>query len=363
MGAILVGVGLWLAGWPPERSVLGWAVGTLLGGALQLAVQLPSLRALGYRFRPHLGRADLGDPGLRRVFGLMGAAVVGLSATQVNIVVNTFFASREVGANTWLQYAFRLMQLPLGVFGVAVATVAGAGVAQRAAARDMGAVKETLGSALRLVAFLTVPSAVGLMVLGRPIVSLIYEHGRFGPADTEATAQALLWYAVGLYAYSGVKVLAPAFYALGSARVPVLGSWASMLANVVLNALLFPVLGYRGVALGTSLAAVVNFAVLLAAWRSAHGWLAGSGVLRQLRHVLLATGAMALIAWAAHRGLAAFLGGGGSLGQRALLAFGPIAAGVVSYLGVARALGIRELGDLRAVLRRPPPPAAEPQAR
>ncbi len=140
---------LWLAGWPPERAVVGWAAGTVVGGTLQLALQLPSLRALGYRFRPRR-RADLADPGLRRVFGLMGAAVVGLSATQVNIVVNTVFASHEVGANTWLQCAFRLMQLPLGVFGVAVATVAGVGVAQRAAARDLPGVKETLGSALRL---------------------------------------------------------------------------------------------------------------------------------------------------------------------------------------------------------------------
>lgn len=352
VGAILVGACLWLAGWPPERAVLGWAVGTLLGGTLQLGMQLPSLRAAGYRFRLHLGRADLAHPGVRRVFALLGAAVVGLSATQVNIVVNTFFASREIGANTWLQYAFRLMQLPLGVFGVAVATVAGAGVAQRVAARDMRAAKETLGSALRMVAFLNVPSAVGLIVLGRPIVALVYQHGRFGPADTEATAQALAWYAVGLYAYSGVKVLAPAFYALGSARAPVLGSWASMLANVLLNALLFPVLGHRGVALGTSLAAAVNFAVLLGAWRAAQGGMAGSGVLRQLGRVLLATGVMALVAWASHRGLAAVLPPGPGLGRRALLAFGPIAVAGLAYLGAARALGIAELGELAAVLRR-----------
>jgi putative peptidoglycan lipid II flippase len=278
--------------------------------------------------------------------------VVGLSATQVNIVMNTFFASRQVGANTWLQYAFRLMQLPLGVFGVAVATVAGAGVAQRAASGDLPAVKETLGSALRLVAFLNIPSAVGLMVLGRPIVALIYQHGRFGPADTEATAQALLWYALGLYAYSGVKVMAPAFYALGSARLPVLASWGSMLANVLASALLFPVLGHRGVALGTSLAAVVNFGILLGAWRSAHGGMAGSGLLRQLRLVLAATGVMALVAWASHRGFAALLAPRQDLGHRALLALGAIAAAGLAYLGATRALGIAELAELRALWSR-----------
>jgi putative peptidoglycan lipid II flippase len=350
VGAIACGLGIWLAGWPPERAVAGWAVGTVLGGALQLALQLPALRALGFRFRPH--RADLSDPGLRRVFGLMGAAVLGLSATQVNIVVNTVFASHEVGANTWLQCAFRLMQLPLGVFGVAIATVAGAGVAQRAAARDMVAVKETLGSALRLLAFLNLPSAVGLAVLARPIIGLVYQHGRFGAADTEATAGALAWYALGLYAYSGVKVLAPAFYALGAARVAVIGSWASMASNVLLNALLFPVLGFRGVALGTAVAAGVNYAVLLLAWRQLHGGLAGAGVLRQLGRVLLASAALAAAAWGAHRGLAVLLPAGGGLGPRLALAFLPIAAGGLAYLAAARALGIRELEELLTALRR-----------
>jgi len=129
VGSIAVGIGLWLAGVGPERAVVGWSVGTLLGGLLQLLAQVPSLRATGFRFRPRL-RGLLAEPGMRRIGKLMGAAVVGLSATQVNIVVNTIFASHERGAVSWLNYAFRLMQFPLGVFGVAIATVAGAGVAQ-----------------------------------------------------------------------------------------------------------------------------------------------------------------------------------------------------------------------------------------
>ncbi|HET7823967.1 MAG TPA: murein biosynthesis integral membrane protein MurJ, partial [Anaeromyxobacter sp.] len=206
LGSIAVGAAIWASGWPPVRAVVGWSVGTMLGGLLQLLVQLPALRALGYRARPRVRREDLRDPRLQRIGRLMGMAVVGLSATQVNIVVNTMFATRQEGAATWLLIAFRLMQLPLGVFGVAIATVAGAGVAQRAAERDMRGVKQTLGSAMRLVAFLNVPSTVGLIVLARPIISLIYEHGRFGAADTTATGEALACYALGLYAYSGVKV-------------------------------------------------------------------------------------------------------------------------------------------------------------
>jgi len=351
VGSIAVGAALWFAGWPPERAVVGWSVGTMIGGVLQLAAQLPSLFALGYRFRPTLARDALADPGLRRIGRLMSAAVVGLSATQVNILVNTFFASRLEGANTWIQMAFRLMQLPLGVFGVAIATVAGAGVAQRAAARDMAGVKQTLGSAMRLVAFLNVPSAVGLMVLARPIISLIYEHGRFGAADTDATGQALLFYALGLYAYSGVKVFAPAFYALDEPRIPVIGSFLGMATNVLLNVTLWPVLGFRGVALGTSLAAMVNFAVLGLAWRRRHGGLGGTGVVPQLARVALASVALAVTAWAAERALAPLLPRHGFTRQLAL-GLGPVAAGGIAYLLAARALGVAELGELGAALRR-----------
>ncbi len=351
VGSIAVGAGLWLAGWPPEKAVVGWSVGTMIGGLLQLVVQLPSLRALGYRARPRLRRRDLDDPRLRRIGRLMAMAVVGLSATQVNVLVNTAFASSVVGANSWLQYAFRLMQLPLGVFGVAIATVAGAGVAQRAAAKDMPAVKTTLGSAMRLVAFLNVPSAVGLAVLGEPIIGLIYQHGRFGAADTRATAQALLFYAIGLYAYSAVKVFAPAFYALDEPRVPVLGSVLGMLFNVALNASLFPVLGFRGVALGTSLAATANFAVLVWAWRRRHGGLGGTGVVPQLGKVLVASAALAAVAWASWRGLAGLLPQRG-LSNRLALGLGPVLAGGLAYLAAARALRIAELDELAAVLRR-----------
>ena len=282
VGAIAVGAWIWASGQGPRAAAVGWSVGTLVGGAMQLAVQWPSLHALGFRLRPVFGRAALADPGIRRIGRLMGAAMIGLSATQVNILVNTIFASHEVGANTWLQMAFRLMQLPLGVFGVAIATVAGATVAHRVAAGDMDGVRETLGSAMRLVAFLNVPAAVGLMALAHPIISLVYEHGRFGAADASATADALVFYAVGLYGYSAVKVFAPAFYALDDARIPVIGSIVGMASNVALVPLLHPVLGFKGIALGTALAATANFAVLAVAWSVRHGGLGGAGIYRQL---------------------------------------------------------------------------------
>jgi putative peptidoglycan lipid II flippase len=352
VAAIVLGIGMWAAGLSPQQAVVGWSIGTLIGGALQLGAQVPSLRATGFRLSLRLGRAELADPGIARIGRLMAAAVVGLSATQVNIVVNTIFASRVDAAPTWLQNAFRLMQLPLGVFGVAIATVAGAGVAQRAAARDMESVKQTIGSALRLVAFLNVPSAVGLAVLSRPIISLLFEHGRFGAADTTATGEALAAYALGLYAYSGVKVFAPAFYALDRARVAVWGSVLGMASNVALNVALYPVLGFRGVALGTSLAAGVNFAVLAWAWRRRYGSLGGKGTVAQLGKVLAASAVLAAAAWAAERGLSSLLPPGKTLGRQLVLAFGPIAAGALAYLAAARALGVAELAELVTALRR-----------
>ena len=357
VGSIAVGLGMWAAGWPPERAVVGWAVGTLLGGLLQLLAQLPSLRAAGGLPVPGFTRARLADPGLRRIGRLMAASVVGLSATQVNILVNTIFASHQEGAVTWLNMAFRLMQLPLGVFGVAIATVAGAGVAQAAAARDLPEVKRTLGSALRLVAFLNVPSAVGLAVVAGPIVSLVYQHGRFSAASAAATGQALACYALGLYAYSAVKVMAPAFYALDQARVPVLGSVLGMVANVALNVTLWPVLGFRGVALGTSLAAGVNLAVLLFAWRRTHGGLGGSGLLRQLGQVVAASAVLAAAAFGASAWLEGALPGPG-LWRQAVRGLGPVLVGAAVYFGVARLLRIPELDELRATLRRRRVPAA-----
>ena len=166
------------------------------------------------------------------------------------------------------------------------------------------------------MAFFNVPSAVGLAVVGGPIVSLIYQHGRFGADDAEATAQALACYALGLYAYSAVKVMAPAFYALDRARVPVIGSILGMVANVGLNLALYPVLGFRGVALGTSLAAGANLAVLLVAWRREYGGLGGAGLVPQLLRVMVGLGG------AGRGGVGERAGAGGVAAARRALAPG-----------------------------------------
>ena len=195
LGSIVGGVGLGYVMDPHfgPGSLFGLAWGTLIGGFLQLVVQFPALRRAGYWFRPDFAWRD---PGVRAIGRLMVPAVIAASAVQINVMVNASFASHQGdGAVTWLNNAFRLMQLPLGVFGVAIATVTLPLVSRSAALGDTAGFRTTLGKALRLAFFLTVPSAVGLWCLGEPIIALLFQHGRFGPEATRQTAAALQFYA------------------------------------------------------------------------------------------------------------------------------------------------------------------------
>lgn len=244
-----------------QPAILAMAVAVVLGGLLQFGCQLPALAKLGFQFRFEWPRADAG---VRRVAGLMLPATVGLAATQVNILVSTVIAaSLQQGSVSWLYYAFRLMQLPIGVFGVALATVSLPALSRAAVDRDMESLKRTLSGAVRLVFLLTIPSALLLAVTARPIIALLFEHGRFQPSDTAHTADALLMYCVGLPAFAAVGIFTRTFYALGETRVPVQASFVSVALNVGLNLLFVgPLaslgLGHAGLALATSLTSIVN---------------------------------------------------------------------------------------------------------
>src|SRR4030095_8771643 len=196
------------------------------------------------------------------------------AAVQVNVVINSSFASLiSDGALSWLSYAFRLMQLPIGVFGVAVGTTALTQLSRDAAAGDWDRLRGTLRRGVRMVLFLTVPSTVGLALLGVPIIRLIYEHGRFSPHATVETARALSGYSIGLVAYAAIKVVAPAFYALGRTRVPLIASVSAVVANLIWNIATFRTFGHVGLAFGTSVAALVTAGVLIFAFeKQIHGF-------------------------------------------------------------------------------------------
>ncbi len=349
--AIVMGLALWAQGFAAEQVALGWAVGTLLGGLAQFAIQVPALRAGGFRFRPEWAPRD---PGIRQVALLMGPATAGLAAVQVNIFVNSIFASHEPGAVSWLNYAFRILYLPIGLFGVAAGTVTATGLAKRAAEQDMEGLRDTLRRSLRMLAFLTIPATAGLLALGVPIVRLLFERGRFGPLDTERTAVALAYYGAGLVAYAAVKVLAPAFYALGRPRLPLLASVAAVATNLVLNLSLYEQLGFRSVALGTSLGALVNAAVLLLAFERQLGGLFRDGLARAVALMTLAALVMAPAVFGLSRWLQASLGTHG-LAVQALTTFAGVGFGALVYFGVSAALGLPEAGRLLSVVRRPSP--------
>jgi putative peptidoglycan lipid II flippase len=251
----------WVAyafGAPP---IYGMAIGAVIGGLAQWLIQVPSLRQEGFRFTPVF---DWKDPSLRKMVMLMGAGTFGLAATQINILVNSVLAAGAAnGAVSWLNYAFRLMQFPIGVFGVAISTASLTRVARESADGDHDAVCNSIRDALRMVMVLTVPSAVGLTVLGTPIISVIYQRGRFTPEDTYATALALAGYSAGLTAYSGIKVMVPVLYALGRAKSAIWSSGLSVILNVVLGVILVKSLGFEGLALGTSISAILNAGILL----------------------------------------------------------------------------------------------------
>lgn len=264
LGSIVGGVafGWWLDPHFGQRALFGLALGTLLGGALQLAVQLPSLYKAGFRcvldFRWR-------DPGVKKILILMLPAVIAASAVQVNVMINSIFASfLGDGAVSWLSYAFRLMQLPLGVFGVAVATVTLPVVSRIAALGDMSKFGLTLAKAMRLAIFLTLPSAIGLILLAHPIIAIIYQRGKFHSVDTLRTAEALQFYAIGLVAYSCIKVLSPAFYAINRRWTPMMVSFFSIGLNLLFNWLfIFHFkMGHRGLALSTAFSATINFVLL-----------------------------------------------------------------------------------------------------
>jgi putative peptidoglycan lipid II flippase len=268
--SVVGGVALLLVGLPPEQAVIGWAVLAVLGGAAQFLVQVPVLRSVGWRGRPTVDLA-FRDPALRRIAARMGPVVIGLAGTNVMLVVTTALASRGEGWASSLSYAFRLVHLPIGLVGVAVGTVVLSAGAGRAAAGDDAGVASIAREGLRLNWFLALPAAVGLFVLARPLVSLLYERGAFDAHDAAMAADALRWYAPGIVFYAGVKAAAPLFLVRGDTRTPMLCSLAGLAANLAAALLLVEPLGLRALALAVAVGAATNYALLRALARARWG--------------------------------------------------------------------------------------------
>jgi putative peptidoglycan lipid II flippase len=334
-------------GLPPIAAI---AIGALIGGLAQVFVQWPLVRHEGFVYAPFL---NWKQEALRRVLLLMGPGTIGLAATQMNVFVNTVLATREgTGAVSWLNYAFRLMYLPTGLFGVSIATATVPAVSRHAAHDDDAGVRSTLADGLSLMFVLNVPATVGLIVLSHPIVRVIFERRAFLPSDTFATAAALQYYAVGLLGYSIVRIASPTFYALGDSRTPVQISVAAVLVNAVLNITLARLLGYRGLALGTSIAALFNAAGLLWLLHRRLGGLDDRRILNSLARIAIASLAMGIGALLVDQRLSQWIGGNGFLSQTSRLsltiAFALVVLGIAAHM-----LRIREFREaLALVLKR-----------
>jgi putative peptidoglycan lipid II flippase len=278
-------------GVPP---IMALTAGMLLGGVAQIAAQWPALRREGYR---HQWILDFRDPGLREVLILMGPGTLGVAAAQVNVFVNTVLAAGESHAPSALGYAFRFMYMPVGILGVSVATAAIPSLARQAASGAHGEMRETLSWGLRLMLALSVPATVGLMVLTPSIVELIYQRGHFTLADTRLVAASLFFYAPGIVGYSIVKIASPSFYALRDARTPVIVSVVTIVTNIGLNLWLNHLMGFRGLALGTAIAANVNAGLLLYLLARRLEGLDGGRIGRTLLQIVLASAAMGVAAY------------------------------------------------------------------
>jgi putative peptidoglycan lipid II flippase len=312
-------------------GIMAIAVGVLLGGIGLVVVQWPPLRREGFRYSMTF---EARDPALRDVLMLMGPGSIGLAATQINSLISTLLAtSQGTGAVSWLTYAFRIMSLPIGLFGVSIATAALPVLARHAAVDDLAGMRETVSRALGMTFMVNVPATLGLLALSRPIVELLFERGRFTPADTLATASALQLYAIGLIGYSAARIATPTFYALGQSRTAVTVSLVAIAGNVALSLSLVGAMGYRGLALATAIAALGNGALSVLLLRRRLGTIYGARLSILFFKVLAAAIVMAVAAWAIHYGMTGLLPGRQVLMQ--VLRLGAAIGGGLVVLAVA----------------------------
>lgn len=324
------------------------AVGVVVGGIGQVAIQAPQVWRMGLRFR---SRIDLSHPGVRRTGRLMGPLVAGAGVVQINVLVDTQFASYMAdGSQSALFVSDRVMELVLGGYAIAISTVILPMMSRNVASGALEAMRSTINFASRMILLIAVPAAVGLAVLAQPILQVLFEHGEFDAAGTALTATPLVYFAIGLAAFSMMKVIVPAFYALKDTRTPVKVAFLSMLLNVALNFAFFEPLQVGGPALATSLAAFFSATTLVYLFVRRQGSIGVSSIAGSLARFVAASVGMGLVAaWLINRPGFYFDQG---LGQRVLALGATIAASAGVYFTAAWALRCPELGEVRAVLAR-----------
>ncbi len=328
--------------------ILSLAVGVIAGGILQLAMQFPFLIRVGVRLKPNF---HFNHPGVKRIGVLMLPAVFGAAVYQASVFINTILASLLPGGSiSYLYYADRVVELPLGVFAIAVGTAALPSFSEQAAGEDYERLKRTLSFSLRLILFVTIPSMVALIILRVPIISVLFQRGQFDAASTVFTAQALLYYAVGLWAFSCIRVVVSAFYALQDTRTPVKIAVVALLVNVVMSvALMFP-MRHSGLALATSIASAVNIIVLAVILRKRVGQFLQKDFWTSVSRTILASGVMGVSIGVVHATLG--WNSEAALGARVLFLVVAITVGLAVFALSSFILGGSEVKALLRMKRR-----------
>jgi len=327
---------------------MGAAIGVVMGGILQVGLQLPWILKKGLSLKPcwmpH-------HPAVKRIGLLMLPAIFGSAVYQFNSYIQTLLASfLEEGSVSWLYYADRLVQFPLGVFAIAISTASLPSLSRQVAENDLDEFKGTLGHALRLVFFISIPAMVGLIILGELIIQLLFERGAFDAQSTAMTARALVFYSLGLWAFSGIRVMVSAFYALQDTKTPVKVAVITLAANLLFSILLMGPLKHGGLALALSLASTLQLCLLLFFLKNRiKGWNPGP-VLVTLGRCVVASLLMGICIYFLSSKWGA-INPSTDIWHLALKLASLVSMGMVVYFALARLLGCRELSSLLVIFK------------
>lgn len=347
MGSLVVGIsGYYLCPLVEIHPITGMALGVIIGGIAQFLIQAPTMYRIGFRYRPLL---SLRDPRVLQVIRLIGPAVLGVAAVQVNLLTNTFFITSDSGWLTWISRAYRVMHLPIGIFGVAISTVALPQLARFVAAGDTENFRNAFSYALRLMLALTIPAGIGLTVLSEPICRLLYEWGVTLEEDTIGTAGLLFVYAFGLCGFSTLKIVTDGFYAYRDIRAPVIVSICAVILNICLNYLFI----YRGlfldpraVVFSTVLTVTLNCAVLLLLLRRKVGRLGFRSLIRLTLKILIASAVMGLFCWVTNGVIENDWLGTVGIIPRTTGVFAPIGVSLLILAAMYKLLKVSEFDDI-----------------
>ncbi|WP_227767546.1 murein biosynthesis integral membrane protein MurJ [Zhaonella formicivorans] len=351
IGSVLYNLGIIVVGYlfSPRLGIAAFSIGVVVGAFLNFAAQVPMLLKIGLRYRWTL---NLRHPGVKQLAGLILPVLIGLSITQFNLFVNQNLASGlPNGIVSALRSGQRLMQLPIGVFAIAIAVAVFPTLTEHAAKKELHSFKRSMSLGVRTVIFITLPASAGLIALAVPLIRLIFEQGKFTPEATQATAVALFFYSIGIFAYSAIHVLSRAFYALKDTTTPVTMGSLAMLLNLVLNLLLIKPMAHGGLAFAYSIAGIFNMLILLWILRKKIGSIDGRNMLLSFLKSLAASVVMGVTVYLFSQWLEEFLDVNSKINQGIEVMLG-VGLGAAIYIGIAWLFRMEEARMVAELLAR-----------